>query len=90
MTKLSCSHEVVTIITEKYPEILTSARECLKGCKSTIIDGEIVVLDENGIPSFQAHQRRMNVESKKKFWYFLPRPRVLSMHLMFCLMSIEI
>lgn len=53
-------------ITEKYPEILTSARECLKGCKSTIIDGEIVVLDENGIPSFQAHQRRMNVESKKE------------------------
>jgi bifunctional non-homologous end joining protein LigD len=53
-------------ITEKYPEILTSARECLKGCKSAIIDGEIVVLDENGIPSFQAHQRRMNVESKKE------------------------
>ena len=53
-------------ITEKYPEIVTSARECLKGCKSTIIDGEIVVLDENGIPSFQAHQRRMNVESKKE------------------------
>jgi bifunctional non-homologous end joining protein LigD len=53
-------------ITDKYPEIVTSARECLKGCKSTIIDGEIVVLDENGIPSFQAHQRRMNVESKKE------------------------
>ncbi|HEX2306121.1 MAG TPA: DNA ligase D [Nitrososphaeraceae archaeon] len=52
-------------ITRKYPEIVTSARECLKECKSTIIDGEIVVLDEKGIPSFQAHQRRMNVESLK-------------------------
>jgi bifunctional non-homologous end joining protein LigD len=53
-------------ITEKYPEVVTSARECLKESKSTVIDGEIVVLDENGIPSFQAHQRRMNVESKKE------------------------
>jgi bifunctional non-homologous end joining protein LigD len=52
-------------ITRKYPEIVTSARGCLKECKSTIIDGEIVVLDEKGIPSFQAHQRRMNVESIK-------------------------
>ena len=52
-------------ITRKYPEIVTSARECLKECKSTIIDGEIVALDEKGIPSFQAHQRRMNVESIK-------------------------
>jgi bifunctional non-homologous end joining protein LigD len=52
-------------ITEKYPEIVTSVRECLKRCKSTIIDGEMVVLDENGIPSFQAHQRRMNVQSTK-------------------------
>ena len=53
-------------ITEKYPEVVTSARECLKESKSTVIDGEIVVLDENGIPRFQAHQRRMNVESKKE------------------------
>ena len=52
-------------ITRKYPEIVTSARECLKECKSTIIDGEIVALDEKGIPSFQAHQRRMNVEGIK-------------------------
>ena len=53
-------------ITDKYPEVVTSARECLKECKSTVIDGEIVVLDENGNPSFQAHQRRMNVENKKE------------------------
>jgi bifunctional non-homologous end joining protein LigD len=53
-------------ITGKYPEVVTSATECLKGRKSIIIDGEIVVLDENGIPSFQAHQRRMNVESNKE------------------------
>jgi len=53
-------------ITSKYPEIVNSARESLMRSKSAIIDGEIVVLDENGIPNFQAHQRRMNVASKRE------------------------
>ncbi len=53
-------------ITKKYPEIVNSAGESLMQCKSAIIDGEIVVLDDNGIPNFQAHQRRMNVESEKE------------------------
>ncbi len=36
-------------------------------CKeSLILDGEIVVLNEEGIPDFQMHQRRMNVESASK------------------------
>ena len=53
-------------ITKKYPEIVNSAGEPLMQCKSAIIDGEIVVLDDNGIPNFQAHQRRMNVETEKE------------------------
>jgi len=53
-------------ITRKYPEIVNSAGESLRQCKSVIIDGEIVVLDDNGIPNFQAHQCRMNVESDKE------------------------
>jgi bifunctional non-homologous end joining protein LigD len=53
-------------ITKKYPEIVNTAGESLMQCKSAIIDGEIVVLDDNGIPNFQAHQRRMNVESEKE------------------------
>jgi len=53
-------------ITSKYPEIVSSARKSLTRSKSAIIDGEIVVLDENGIPNFQAHQRRMNVASKRE------------------------
>jgi len=53
-------------ITSKYPEIVNSARESLMRSKSAIIDGEIVVLDENGIPNFQAHQRRMNVANKRE------------------------
>jgi bifunctional non-homologous end joining protein LigD len=53
-------------ITKKYPEIVNSAGESLMQCKSAIIDGEIVVLDDNGIPNFQAHQRRMNVETEKE------------------------
>jgi len=53
-------------ITKKYPEMVNSAGESLTQCKSAIIDGEIVVLDDNGIPNFQAHQRRMNVESEKE------------------------
>ena len=33
------------------------------------MDGEIVVLNEKGIPDFQRHQRRMNVESQRDVEY---------------------
>ncbi len=54
-------------ITHRYPEIiesldLTNAITC-KG--SAILDGEIVVLNNQGYPDFQSHQKRMNIEYKK-------------------------
>ena len=36
----------------------------IKCQESIILDGEIVVLGRNGMPSFQNHQRRMNVDNK--------------------------
>ena len=33
--------------------------------ESVILDGEIVVLDKNGFPDFQRHQKRMNTDTKK-------------------------
>ena len=68
-------------ITHRYPELvkeLTSTSSSLTSsssstssvikCKeSVVLDGEIVVLDKkNGIPSFQSHQRRMNVNFIKE------------------------
>ena len=32
-----------------------------------VLDGEIVVLDKEGMPSFQNHQRRMNVDNKARY-----------------------
>jgi len=49
-------------ITVRYPEIVNSARISLKDCNSVVIDGEIVVLNEQGLPNFNAHQHRMNVQ----------------------------
>jgi bifunctional non-homologous end joining protein LigD len=56
-------------ITHRYPEIIDQIKKSLTGdnnikCKeSVILDGEIVVLNEKGVPDFQKHQRRMNIES---------------------------
>ena len=59
-------------ITHRYPEIVTalqitsSSQSDIKCEKSAILDGEIVVLDKKtGIPSFQNHQKRMNVDSTR-------------------------
>jgi bifunctional non-homologous end joining protein LigD len=49
-------------ITLRYPEITEALETSLADSRSTILDGEIVVLDENGLPDFQGHQRRMNVQ----------------------------
>src|ERR671911_879677 len=65
------------IITHRYPElvmalksdqIITSSNQSAINCKeSAILDGEIVVLDKKtGIPSFQNHQRRMNIDSSRE------------------------
>src|SRR5688500_18502596 len=43
-------------LTETYPIVAAAAR-CLKG-ESVVLDGEIVAVDANGQPSFQALQHR--------------------------------
>ncbi|MFL6487462.1 MAG: DNA ligase D [Nitrososphaera sp.] len=60
-------------ITHRYPEIVDEIKKLLingnnnnnslKFKESIILDGEIVVLNQRGLPDFQKHQKRMNVES---------------------------
>jgi bifunctional non-homologous end joining protein LigD len=52
-------------ISHRYPEIINSFRmsSIIKCTDSVVLDGEIVVLDKQGRPDFQSHQRRMNVEN---------------------------
>ena len=64
-------------ITHRYPELVKalqitpSSQSDIKCEKSAILDGEIVVLDKKtGIPSFQNHQRRMNVDSTRDIELF--------------------
>ncbi|HEX2124860.1 MAG TPA: non-homologous end-joining DNA ligase, partial [Nitrososphaeraceae archaeon] len=52
-------------ITHRYPEIIESANSVVKCNESAVLDGEIVVLNKEGIPDFQMHQKRMNVESQR-------------------------
>ena len=56
----------VNDITHKYPEILKTLELNWADVNSTIIDGEIVVLDKNGLPNFQGHQRRMNIQNNRE------------------------
>lgn len=52
-------------IIHRYPEIIDTIKTSpIIRCKdSFVLDGEIVVLDKQGRPDFQSHQRRMNVEN---------------------------
>lgn len=59
------------VLTHRYPELvdaltlpLPSSSQLPINCKeSVILDGEIVVLDnKTGLPNFQNHQRRMNID----------------------------
>ncbi|HYO05513.1 MAG TPA: DNA polymerase ligase N-terminal domain-containing protein, partial [Phototrophicaceae bacterium] len=55
-------------ITQRYPELiepLKSAIDEQKCNESVVLDGEIVVLDKNGFPDFQSHQKRMNINLKR-------------------------
>jgi bifunctional non-homologous end joining protein LigD len=55
-------------ITHRYPEIIEAVKSssAIINCKESIIlDGEIVILNKEGRPDFQSHQRRMNVDSIK-------------------------
>jgi bifunctional non-homologous end joining protein LigD len=53
-------------ITHRYPEITNALEGSLAGIRNIVLDGEIVVLDEDGLPNFQGHQKRMNVQSIKE------------------------
>lgn len=52
-------------IIDRYPEIASIAESAVKCKNSVVLDGEIVVLNAEGFPDFQRHQKRMNVDSKK-------------------------
>lgn len=52
-------------ITHRYPEIAEALDSVLKNNESVVLDGEIVVLNKEGIPDFQMHQKRMNVDSQR-------------------------
>ncbi|MGI0029857.1 MAG: non-homologous end-joining DNA ligase [Nitrososphaera sp.] len=52
-------------ITHRYPEIEAIAKSAVQCENSVVLDGEIVVLNSEGAPDFQRHQKRMNVDSKK-------------------------
>jgi bifunctional non-homologous end joining protein LigD len=52
-------------ITHRYPEITKAIGTVVKSNESIVLDGEIVVLNKEGIPDFQMHQKRMNVESQR-------------------------
>ena len=53
------------IITHRYPELEKGFEIAFnEGISKNyiIIDGEIVILDEDGYPNFQDHQKRMNID----------------------------
>jgi bifunctional non-homologous end joining protein LigD len=49
-------------ITHRYPEITNAIDATVKCRESAVLDGEIVVLNKEGVPDFQRHQKRMNVD----------------------------
>jgi len=50
-------------ITRLYPETVNALRTSLRGHETTILDGEIVVLNEKGFPDFHTHQHRMHIQN---------------------------
>jgi bifunctional non-homologous end joining protein LigD len=50
-------------ITKKYPDIYKALEHMEVAKHSVVLDGEIVVLGEKGIPDFQGHQHRMNISN---------------------------
>jgi bifunctional non-homologous end joining protein LigD len=55
-------------IAKRFPEIVESLEEIKKANNLkniTVLDGEIVVLDNKGFPNFQSLQKRININSNK-------------------------
>jgi bifunctional non-homologous end joining protein LigD len=52
-------------ITHRYPEIIENVNSVVKCKESVVLDGEIVVLNKKGVPDFQMHQKRMNLEPQR-------------------------
>lgn len=48
-------------VTHQYPEMQALAKSLR--CRTAVLDGEIISLDENGMPSFKRLQRRMHIAS---------------------------
>ena len=53
-------------ITHRYPEITESLIQVIKFNESVIVDGEIVVLNKEGYPSFGSHKERMSINSQRE------------------------
>lgn len=53
-------------ITKKYPEIYNALKNMEVVKHSAVLDGEIVVLDDKGLPDFQGHQHRMNISNQRE------------------------
>ena len=53
-------------ITQKYPEITNALENLPATIHSAVFDGEIVVLNDMGLPDFQGHQHRMHVNDKEE------------------------
>jgi bifunctional non-homologous end joining protein LigD len=53
-------------ITHRYPEIIESLKQVISCSESVIVDGEIVVLNKEGYPSFGSHKERMSVNSDRE------------------------
>jgi bifunctional non-homologous end joining protein LigD len=53
-------------ISHRYPEIIKDSDVVIQCENSIVLDGELVVLNEEGQPDFQRHQQRMNVDHPRE------------------------
>lgn len=56
-------------ITARYPEIAAQVESAVRCNNSAVVDGEIVILNKDGVPDFQRHQKRMNVDDRRQITF---------------------